>query len=147
MKEKLNLYIERIRDDTETLSETLKPTFMDVEEKDVLFQDPIELKGEAYVTDDYLIIRMSIHTKARLVCSFCNNSFTFDIDLPNFLHEEPLENISGATFDLLPLVRETILLALPMYPQCGLTSCNHRDEIEPYLKKQSASNNPFMDLQ
>ncbi len=150
MKEKLKVYIERIRDGaSDEINETLQPKFMDVNEKELAFEKPITLIGEAYVTDDYLIVTLSIKTEVELVCAVCNEPFSFDVAIDNMMHEEPLEGIKDASFDLLPLVRENILLSIPFYPQCGLTSCKNRDAIEPYLKKAgpaAAENNPFKDL-
>ncbi len=149
MKEKLKIYIERIRDgNTEELAEKLSPAFMEIEEQDVSFKSPIEVMGEAYVTDDFLLIRMSIKTEALLTCALCNEEFSFPIDIEDMVQEEPLEEIRDGVYDLLPLIRENILLAIPFYPQCGIDSCKHRSEIEPYLKKERPpeETSPFKDL-
>ena len=156
MKDIVKVYVDRVRDgNTDEISEELPSSFMDVHEKDIRFEAPIFLTGEAYVTDDYLIVSLTIETEATLICSVCNEPFTFAISIHNMMHEEPLENIKEATFDILPLVRESILLEIPLYPQCGITSCNRREEIEPYLKKEQSpeqeesqpnGHNPFKDL-
>ncbi len=155
MKENLKVYIDRMRDgETEEVDETLEPSFMDIHEKEMRFEDPVTLEGEAYVTDDWLIVRLSIQTKVHLICSVCNEPFEFEIDIQNMVHDEPLENIRDASFDLLPLVRESVLLAVPFYPQCGIDVCSKRHEIEPFLKKDGSSDeepeehghNPFKDL-
>ena len=149
MKEKLKIYVERIRDNSEEIEETLAPTFMEVNENELTFEKPVTLSGEAYVTDDYLIATLTIKTEVELVCAVCNEPFVFEVEIDNMMHEEPLETIKDGTFDLLPVVRENILLAIPFYPQCGITECKNRDSIEPYLKKggtPAPENNPFKDL-
>ena len=153
MKEHLNIYVERLRDgDTEEISETIAPGFMECQEKDMAFDKPVTLSGEAYVTDDWLIVSLNIQTEAKLTCALCNQPFTFAVDIKRMMHEEPFENIKGKTYDLLPLIRESILLEIPFYPQCGITKCLHRDEVEPYLKNEELAeqepqgNTPFKDL-
>lgn len=148
MKEELKLYIERIRDDSELIQEELDPSFMDIKEKDVRFEKPIVVTGEAYVTDDWLIVRLSIKTEGKLVCALCNEPFIFPVDIEEMVENEPLEQVKDGVFDLLPLIRESILLAIPFYPQCGMTECNNRTVIEPYLKKERSpeENSPFKDL-
>lgn len=147
MKDTLKIFVERIRDgEPEEIQEELLPLFMDIHEEEMRFEHKVALEGTAYVTDDWLILRMHIQTKVQLTCSVCNNKFEFEINIQDFMHEEPLENIRDKVFDILPVVREHLLLAVPFYPQCGITTCLHRKEIEPYLKKDHPSNSPFKDL-
>lgn len=155
MKEQVKIYVDRVRDgEVDEVSETVSPVFMDIQEQEMRFNDPVTLEGEAYVTDDWLIIRLTIKTKVTLVCSVCNEPFEFIIDIQDMVHDEPLENIRDSSFDLLPMVRESILLAVPFYPQCGLTVCKQRKNIEPYLKSskpivektEEHGHNPFQDL-
>lgn len=155
MKDHIKVYVERIRDgEVEELSEMLAPDFMDIHEQEMRFMDPVVLKGQAYVTDDWLIVSLHIQTAVQLVCSVCNEPFCYAIDIHDMVHDEPLENIRDGQFDILPLVRENILLEVPFYPQCGLTSCKKRSEIEPFLKQdkppvekaEEHGHNPFKDL-
>lgn len=146
MKQSYKIYVDRIRDgETESISEQLQPDFMQVHEKEMRFADPITFSGEAYVTDNWLIVRLKVATKVQLTCSVCNETFTFSIDIPDMVHEEPIENIRDKVFDLLPTVRENILLEVPFYPQCGITKCQNRSSIEPFLKKEHG-HNPFKEL-
>lgn len=155
MKDHIKVYVDRIRDGEEDeISETLAPDFMDIHEEEMRFEDPVAIEGQAYVTDDWLIINLAIQTSVQLVCSVCNEPFSMAIDIQDMVHDEPLENIRDGHFDILPLVRESILLAVPFYPQCGLTTCNRRNEIEPFLKQdkpvveetEEHGHNPFKDL-
>lgn len=147
MKENVKIYVDRIRDgEIETIQEKLSPLFMEIHEEEMQFNETVSVEGTAYVTDDWLILRMHIATKVQLTCSVCNEKFDFEIDIQDMMHEEPLENIRDKTFDLLPVVRENVLLAIPFYPQCGITVCIHRKEIEPFLKKDHPADSPFKDL-
>jgi len=138
MKQSVKIYIERLRGGkNEEILEKLDPAFLDISEKEVAFKEPIEVKGEAYLAEDWLIIRLSIVAYVELQCALCCERFRYAINLEDMLHEEPLENIREATYDLLPLIRESILLEIPFYPQCGITKCNNRQEVEKFLKKDN----------
>jgi uncharacterized metal-binding protein YceD (DUF177 family) len=137
MKPTLKIFVDRLHGGkSELITEELDPGFMDISEKEVAFKDPIKVEGEAYLAEDWLIVRLSIIAHATLQCALCNDTFRFPIHLQDMMHEEPLENIREATYDLLPLIRESILLEIPFYPQCGITKCNKRQEVEKYLKKE-----------
>ena len=137
MKQKVAIFIERLREGkVQTIDETLDPAFLDIDEKDIGFKSPIVLSGEAYLAEDWLIVRLKIETQATLVCAVCNDSFPFHLHIDDLTHQEPLENIRDSTYDLLPLIRETILLEVPFYPQCGFSECKNRKEIEKYIKKE-----------
>lgn len=156
MKQSLKIYIERLRGGkNEELSEKLEPSFMDISEKEVLFKEPIEVTGEAYLAEDWLILHLSIKTSVELQCALCCDRFRYSIDLSEILHEESLEDIREASYDILPLIRETILLEIPFYPQCGGTKCNNRQELENFLKKETIASDekkgtnghkPFQDI-
>lgn len=156
VKQTLKIFIERLRDGkTQSIAEDLNPSFMDVKEQDLLFEQPIHVHGEAYLAEDWLIVKLTIETQAKLYCAVCNEPFNFAIKIQEMMHEEPLENSRDAAFDLIPLVRETILLEIPFLPQCGTLKCNNRQEVEKYLKKEKHSpdadmpvngHKPFQDL-
>lgn len=156
MKQTLKIYVERLRGgSTEQISEVLDPAFMDIAEKELVFSQKIEVEGDAYLAEDWLIVTLSITAFADLHCAFCNDSFCLPISIKSLIHEEALDTIRDASFDLLPLIRESILLEIPFYPQCGITKCNRRQEIEGYLKDDTKipqkphdanGHQPFQDL-
>ena len=140
------------RDEVEEISETLSSGFLELPPNDeVKAVKPIVVKGEAYIAGDYLIVSLHIVTQLQIPCAVCNEIFSFTVDLPDFVHEEPLEGIKHGVFDFAELVRETVLLEVPFYPQCGNTCCLNREQVEKYLKKKEKSREeegyqPFQDL-
>jgi uncharacterized metal-binding protein YceD (DUF177 family) len=136
MKRPLVVHVERLREGkTETLEEQIDPSLLDIADEELACNEPVSLSAEVYLVDTWLIVKMSLTATVVLPCSFCNEPFVLPITIEEQLHEEPLEDIKGGIFDLIPLVREAIFLAIPFYPQCGTTLCLNRDKIEKFLKK------------
>jgi uncharacterized metal-binding protein YceD (DUF177 family) len=122
-------------DHEEEISEIIDPTFLGLEKSDeVKTGEPVKVTGKAYIAGDYLILSLHIVARLQLPCAICNEGFVLPINLDHFVHEEPLEEISKGLFDYGELVRETVLLEIPFYPQCGGKSCLNRDSLEKFLK-------------
>ena len=155
MKENLKVYIERLQGSkTQKIDEILNASEISLQDDGLKFKDPIHVEGDAYVTDEWLIVQLHIHTQVIIPCALCNEAMTLELSCANFIEEIPLDEIRGQVYDLAALIREAILLEIPFYPQCGGTSCLNRDKIEKYLSKESKSkkgkkeetHNPFRDL-
>jgi uncharacterized metal-binding protein YceD (DUF177 family) len=137
MKDKFKIYIDRLREGTEeNFSFSTPSTFMEIEEKELRFLGDIEITGTAYTTDDYLIINLQAKTRAESPCSICNGPVTLEISLDNFYHAEPLEDIRGAIFDYSAILRESLLLEIPAFIECG-DPCPERSSIERFLCKEN----------
>lgn len=151
MKRPLLVHIERLREGkTESFEEQLDPALLQMADEELACNEPITVSGEVYLVDTWLIVKLSFTANIVIPCSFCNEPFILPIR-SDLQHEESLEEISGGVFDLLPVVREAILLEIPFYPQCGGETCRNRDKIEKFLKKpneESATEtyHPFEDL-
>ena len=63
-----------------------------------------------------LIVQGSIKATFNLECGRCAERFGYELDLPDYMLEVPIEN--ALTIDLTEPLREDILLALPSYPRC-----------------------------
>jgi len=136
--DQFKIYVDRLRGEkSETISFNLDATFLDVTEKDLTFSKEISVEGETYIADEYLIIRFSALTVATLPCSICNEGVDFPIELKNFYHTEPLEEIKGAIFDFKDLLRDTILLQAPLFAEC-IGGCQERSKVNKYFKESPA---------
>ena len=152
--ENLKIYIDRLQNDHSIeIKETLQPSFLDVNDDELLFEDPIQLKAEAYLADDHLVIQLNIETSAYLPCSICNDSVATPICAKNIFITVPLAEIKGATYDLTDQVRETILLQTPLFTECHQGKCPERELIKKFLKSEEKAsklgediNFPFADL-
>jgi len=152
MEETHKIYIDRLRKGaSEQLDLSLSPSFMNVEEKDLLFDKPIEIKGEAYLAESDLIFKISINTEAKMTCSICNKLSPYQIEIKDLTHVVPIEEIKGHVFELPPFIREAILLEVPFVVECSNGKCPERSQIQKFLadpkKKQTEEGyRPFKDL-
>ncbi|MBS0605236.1 MAG: hypothetical protein JSS60_09420 [Verrucomicrobia bacterium] len=152
--ENLKIYIDRLKGGhTHKIEETLPPEFMDLDDDELLFEEPIHVSGDAYLADDHLIIHLNITTSALLPCSICNDAVETPIAIKNIYLTEPLAEIKGAIYDCAEQVRETILLQTPLFTECNNGKCPERESIKKFLKpeeKPSAPGDivhfPFADL-
>lgn len=150
---KLQIHLEQLQQGKiEEINEVVDPSTLDVSDDMLKFQSPITIQGEAYLTDEWLIMRLAIQTEASMNCSLCNEPMSIDIDINNLIEEESIQNIHGGLFEFGHLVREAVLLEVPFYPQCGGTECRNRTVVEKYLAHtdeeidHTPHNQPFRDL-
>lgn len=134
------ILVDRLREGGElTLSESVTPESLDVQAQGLAFEGPVAVQLIAYITDLWLIVDLSIQATAVLCCALCNEPMKYPIALSHVMHEEALEDIKKGVFDSAHLIREAILLEIPFYPLCGITSCLNRKVLERYLKPESSS--------
>lgn len=155
MDERFKIYIDQLRDgEVETLSEVFSPEFLDVNEQDLKFMDPVNLQGEAYLTGDMLILHLDIETACMIPCSICNEPVKVPIKISGYYHTVPLEEIKSGIFHFQEMLREIILLNTPILAECGQGKCPQRSSLQKYLKSESSRHTkegddgyrPFADL-
>ena len=135
MNDAFKIYVDQLRDGhEEDIHEDLPPDFIEVNEKDLSFRDPVKVEGQAYTAEDSLILHLEITTYATISCAVCNAPVSVEINIQNFYHAEPLEEIKGGIYNLQPILRETILLETPQFAECNQGQCAEREKISKYLK-------------
>ncbi len=151
--DQLKVYVDRLKNGhTLKIEEVISPDFLEIDEDDLVFKDPVHLKGEAYLSNDHLIIHLNIATTAILPCNICNVPVPLSIALKNIYLTKPLEEIKGAIYDVADEVRESILLQTPLFAECNNGQCPERGDLKKFLKsdpKTHAIHNvhfPFTDL-
>lgn len=152
--ESLKIYIDRLKGgQAQKIEETLSPDFLELDEEDLVFDDPIVLNGEVYIANEHLIIHLNISTSAYLPCSICNDAVHAPIAIKNLYLTHPLSEIQSAVLDLTDEVRESILLQTPLFAECNNGKCPERDNIKKFLKPEQNipevrddSHFPFADL-
>lgn len=154
MDDVFKIYVEQLRDGhIEKIDEKLGAGFLDVQEKELSFEDPVLVKGEAYLAEENLILNLNAITQAIIPCAICNAPVKVEIEVKHLYHLEPLAEIKGSIFNFKELLREEILLALPGFTECE-GRCPRRKEIAKYLaesEKEKASEEdegyqPFADF-
>lgn len=156
MNEAFRIYIEQLRDGhVEEISENLTPEFLDVNEKDLVFTEPVVVSGQAYLAGDELVLHMNVSTKGKMPCIICNELVDVEIKIEGFYFNVPLEEIRTGIYNYKQMLRETILLETPHFCECNQGNCPRRKEIDKYLKKEETSGSremqeerhqPFADL-
>ena len=153
MDDRFKIYVEQLREGhEEKIHEKLTPDFLEIDDPDLVFETPIELDGSAYLADSELVIHWEIKTEAWIPCSICNEPVKIPIHIFNFYYSEPLAEITTGIYNFKELLRETILLEVPAFAECG-GSCPKRKEFNKYLKEASKQTTdqeegyqPFADL-
>lgn len=152
MEETHKIYIDRLKKGAvEHIKLELDPSFMMVQEKELKFETPIYIEGEAYLAENDLVIKISISTIAKIICSICNKLSPYPIEIKDLTHIVSLDEIKGHIFDLPPFIREAILLEVPFVVECSNGKCPERSQIQKFLadpkKKQTDEGyRPFKDL-
>lgn len=128
----------------------LDPSFLEVVEPDLQFSEPVQVHGEAYLTDSHLIIHLKAATKARMPCTVCNQMIPVDLRVDHFYHTQPLNEIPSGVFNFREQLREAILIELPKYVECNGGKCKEREALTPFLRSKSPSEKtsyfPFADV-
>ncbi len=152
--ESLKIYIDRLKDNqTQKIHDTFSPEFLEIEEEDLVFDDPVQLNGEVYIANEHLILHLNIETYAYLPCSICNEAVHTPVVIKNLYLTRPLSEINGAIFDLGDEIRESILLQTPLFIECNQGHCPERENIKKFLspgqnisQKKDNVHFPFADL-
>jgi uncharacterized metal-binding protein YceD (DUF177 family) len=152
MDDVFKIYIEQLREGhEEKIHEKLDPSFLDIQEPDLVFDAPVELEGVAYLAEHELVLHWDIRTEAIIPCSICNEPVKVPIHIQNFYYSEPIKEIKSGVYNFKDLLRETILLEVPAFAECD-GGCPRRQEYQKYIKEPSnqASDDegyqPFADL-
>ena len=154
MEDQFKIFIDRLRGgNVEQLERRLSPEFIEFDEPDVKFSSPVNLGGEAYLTEDSLILRINIETKGSFPCTICNRPVDQEISIKGLYHVIPVDEIKGGVYEIKELLRENIILEAPSFVECNQGSCSRRKEVEKYMSSNSNENEatdevyyPFKDL-
>ena len=147
----LKIYIDRLKEgQVVRIDESLPPDFLEIDEEDLIFEDPIQVKGQAYLADDHLITCLDMETVAYLPCNICNDDVKIPIAVKNATLTQPLSEIDGAIYDLADEVRESLLLQTPLFAECSEGNCPERESLKKFLGESEPKTDvihfPFADL-
>lgn len=146
------IYIDRLSENEEELIDFVGSCdFLEINEPELHFDKAIKIQGKAYVAGQEFILQLKAHTKAFMPCKVCNSTVSIDVSLHNFYHVQPTAEIPSRIFDFSTLLREEILLFLPQFVECNEGSCNRRNTIKQFFKKEISTNEkeghrPFVHL-
>ncbi len=149
MQSELKIFVEQLKDGhKEKIQLTLPADFLQMQEKELEVIRPVEISGEAYTTDDSLILHLNCRTAVRMPCAVCNDPAEIELSASDIYFSQPFEELKSEIFDYAFVVREELLLLLPQFAECK-GKCSKRKDLEALLKKKPAAANvqyPFADL-
>lgn len=153
MEDEFKIYIDQLRNGRERpLNERLNPAFLEIQEEALAFPNDILVEGTAYLAENELVIHWTITTEARVACLICNQMVPVEVHIANNYQSVALSDIKGGIFNFKELLREVILLEVPLYVECE-GRCPKRQEYNKYLKvssteqiKEKDGYQPFADL-
>lgn len=135
--EDFKIYIDRLKGgQTVRLDGAYDPSFLEVDEPELKFHDLVAVSGEAYLTDDHLVLHWTAVTRAEMPCAICNEMTKTKLATNNFYHTEPLSEIPTAIFDYRSLLREALLIELPCTVECKEGHCPSRETIKPFMRPE-----------
>ena len=153
MEHELKIFIEQLQEgEQEKVNLTVSSEFLDIQETDLIFDSPVSIEGEVYVTDHHLIIHVDAKTKAKIRCAICND--LTESSLAAQVYESlPLSELDSSIFDYSSLLKEELLLQIPLFTECQ-GSCPERSNLKSFLKDAppkkaslpSTTHFPFADL-
>lgn len=137
MDDVFKIFVEQLRDGKkQDFDEVLDPAFLEINEEDLVFEEPVSLKGCTYLAENELLIKWTIKTKARMLCAICNKPVEVPLTIEDAYFSEPLSEIKTGVFSFKELLRETILLEVPLIAECE-GFCPRRAEYTEFLKDPS----------
>ena len=153
MEDRFILYLDRLKGGQKALLDgSYSPGFLQISEEDLLFKTPVEVRGEAYISGEHLVIHFSEKSKALMPCRICNEMTEVVLTVAAGYHTLSLPTYGQNTFSFADILREALLLELPKFVECHNGHCPQRAVIEPYLHKQEKKKDdethyPFSELE
>lgn len=150
MKNKLAVYLERLKAEADSIEEVLTPLELELEDESLHFSEEIAVNGTAYLAEDHVIVQLDVEAKAKLPCSICNVEVTVPVELQNTYLTKEVSEIPGGVYHYSDDLREAILLASPSFTECNMGNCPERSILKAYVKEEKKADEetyfPFKDL-
>lgn len=147
----LRLFLDRIRaQGCEKIDVRLPPDFIDLHEEELVFADPITVEGEVYLAGEEVVIALRAETVIRMPCAICNAPVALPLQNA-WTSVEPVDSFRHGVIDLREMVRENLLIEVPLVAECEPGNCPERKVLAPYLRQEQEEReetgfHPFADL-
>lgn len=138
--DRFKIFVEQLRDGRiKEVDESFPPDFLEVDEKELAFEQPVMVKGQVYLAEENLVLHFDFAATAKMLCAVCNGPVDVPLEVQGFYHAVPLSEIKGAIYDFSGLLREIVLLEVPLLAECRQGKCPQRKSMEKYLKSKNSS--------
>lgn len=136
------IWLNLLRDgSTQQLELEMPASYMAVDDPALSFKKPVFADGEAYIAGDELIMHLNAKTEATIPCSICSEPVIVPLECNGFYHAVPLSEIKGNFYDFRDIVRENLLLEVPLTAECG-GKCPERAHLKKYFKQGESKVDP-----
>jgi len=136
--DRFKIYIHRLKDGkAENIAETFAPDFMHIAEKELKFVNPVHVEGTACVSGTEFVLVLHVKTTACLPCCMCNCETEVSIEVPRLMHTQDVNEIKSGVYRMGDLLREGILLELPLTAECCAGNCPERATLSKFFVKES----------
>ncbi len=122
-----------------SLNMSVSSDFLNIDESEIHFGPQVDIRGEAYVVDDRLILHLDLIVPAILVCKMCSGDAPITIDINSLYHIEEIKNLKTTIFDFSSVLRQEILLEVPRFAECRGGNCPDRETMKAYLAPKKSS--------
>ena len=140
------IFTEQLRDGRkEKIDLTIAPDFLDMHEAEISLSSPVEIRGEAYVTETHLIFHLDAKVEIVMPCAICNQPTSLILRAQNIYSTLPLDTLPSTIYDYRDLIREELVLLVPQFIECQKGRCPARADLEHYTKKPDVPS-PFANL-
>lgn len=137
MNNLFQIWIDRLKNgQRQKIDESFAPDFLDLREEELKIHSPVIVQGDAYLTENELILHYSAKTQFAMPCAICNQMIEVDLSIKDCYHAEPLEDITSGIYDYKEVLRESLLIELPKYVECTEGKCPERETIAPYMRQK-----------
>lgn len=137
MKEQLKIYLEQLKDGhSRSLDEEVDVDFLSVNEVALAFTGTVRVQGEVYLAGNELILHLDIGANCVIPCKICNKPVLHPIKLKGTYFTVSLDQIDGGIYNCQELIREAILLEVPLVVECESGRCQERDRLKKYFKDE-----------
>jgi uncharacterized metal-binding protein YceD (DUF177 family) len=112
-------------------------SLLELEEEEVVPLETVKISGRAYLLEQDLIAHFDAETKVKMPCAICNEWVTVPLKVTESVQTIPTSEVGFNGYDLAPLVREELILALPQFVECNEGNCPKRKELKKSRAKSS----------
>lgn len=136
--DRFKIYVHRLKEgESEVIEEIFDPSFLQVDEKELRFEAPVKVTGQASVSNNNFFLTLAVETQALLPCVICNEPTKVKLVAKQLSHNQMMDELKSGLFHMGEMIREGLLLELPLTTECGEGSCPEREHLSKYFSKEN----------
>lgn len=133
--DRFKIFVHRLKEGkAEHIAETFSPQFMGIDEEDLVFADPVHVEGTACVSGEMFVLSLRLKTVAQLPCVVCNAPTPVPLEVADLMHTQSMDELKSGSFKMGGLIREALLLEVPLAAECCHNNCPERINMTQYFK-------------